>query len=586
MKKRIRKGFSCMMAASIATMTMIGCSQGKDDQYLNATELKIGICNGGLGYHWAELVAEKFEETYKNVSFEDGKVGVKVNINPQKDEFSIASIGAAISNNVNAEDMYFTFHDLELKFAKLGYAKNLNDAVYEKCFTDDGQIAEYDPETKTYKNGTMSIYDKLFDVHKESKYLDKELSAFPELEKGFYSLPYEDCLSGFIYDYDLFKERGWLDYDGIDGLPDTEDDFFDLLDRIVEAGIIPFTSANDVTWYMQEGFQDAFFAQYEGYDNAALCYTYDGEYTFLKDDLPLDIVNQIKDEAYFEETENGYTVSIDEKNAWLLAYQPSKNAYARFLRKLISGNYFDSSNFYKQTYSFTDAQQTFIMSKLGKANQKRIAMIQEGEWWENEARAYFNYTGGYGTREFRFFPLPYIAGQKDKTVRSLGNYSRGSDIFINNKTKKYDLCKLFLQFSRSEESLETFTMETGITQFYKYDLDDAQLQKLTPFGRNVYKIKMTDESGITVVTAKDKKEASNFFNSAGDTVMGGMGSWIRNYAGKNGAIIYEDTFTAFMKRSGVAGSGTTLLSAEDYIKGVRQFYTKEKWEAAYSSYKN
>lgn len=578
MKKIFKRILTGILLLSMSLTTFIGCNGSRG----NTTILNVGVVNDGLGYAWAEKVAREFEKKYENVSFEEGKVGVTVDINPQKDEFSMASIEAAISNEVNAEDMYFTNIDLAIRFAKLGYAMNITDLVNEKCYTADGEIADYDPTTKKYSNGTMSIYDKMFDVHKESKYLDKELASFPELKKGYYSLPYEDCLSGFIYDYDLFKERGWLDYDGVDGLPDNEYDFFNLLDRIVAAGMIPFTSANDVTWYMQEGFQDAFFAQYEGYEDASLCYTYDGEYIFNKEDLPQEIVNQIKSEAYFEETEAGYMVQIDEKNAWLLAYQPSKKAYAEFLRRLISGSYFDSSNFYKLTYSYTDAQQTFIMSKLGKENQMRIAMIQDGEWWENEARAWFNYTGGYGKRDFRFFPLPYIEGQKDENARSIGNYSKGTDVFINNKTKKYDLCKLFLQFTRSESSLETFTMETGITQFYKYDLNDEQLKQLTPFGRNVYKIKMTDNSGVNVVTSKVKKEACDFFNGAGDTVMGGMGSWIRNYAGTNNSIIYEDTFTALIKRSGLGGS--TLLTAEKYMEGVYSFYTKEKWEAAYNSY--
>ena len=596
MKKFFKTSVITLLLASIS-MGTIGCSSGTKDTG-NRTVLDVGVTNGGLGYHWAELIAEKFEEKYANVSFEEGKTGVYVDINPQKNEFSIDSIQAAIANEQGAEDIYFTFHDVGLKFAKLGYAKNINDLVYEKAYTADGEVAEWNSETKSYVNATMSVYDKLFPIHQEShNFSDDKLDGVLSGEKdgiaddlngdgiandaGFYALPFEDELSGFIYDYDLFKEKGWLDYDGIDGLPDNEEDFFDLFDRIVDAGMIPYTTG-DVTWYMQEGFQDAFFAQYEGYDNAALNYTYNGEYVFAKSDLPADVVDSIKNEDYFEDTSEGYKVQITAENAWLLVYQPSKVAYANFVRRLTDTDYYDMANFHKTTYSYTDAQQTFVMSKLGKQNQKRIAMIQEGEWWENEARVFFDYTGGYGSREFRFFPLPQINGQKDASVRSLGNYSRGTDLFINAKTKKYDLAKLFVQFAHSESSLETFTMETGITRFYKYDLNDEQLAKMTPFGRNVYKIKMTDTSGVTVFTAKDKTEADPFYNSSKMT-MGGMGTWIRVLEpGSSTKLITEDTFTAFINRSGAPG--TIRLSAEDYIDGMRRYYTKTAWENAYRAF--
>ena len=125
-------------------------------------------------------------------------------------------------------------------------------------------------------------------------------------------------------------------------------------------------------------------------------------------------------------------------------------------------------------------------------------------------------------------------------------------------------------------------METGITRFYKYDLNDEQLAKMTPFGRNVYKIKMTDTSGVTVFTAKDKTEADPFYNSSKMT-MGGMGTWIRVLEpGSSTKLITEDTFTAFINRSGAPG--TIRLSAEDYIDGMRRYYTKTAWENAYRAF--
>lgn len=575
-----------IIAAALAAITvtaMTGCGGGaggtsgggKPADTKNKTTLNVGVVNAGTGYAWAEKVARAFEEKYANVSFEEGKTGVYVDINPQKSEFTPTAIEAAIKNEQNAEDIYFTTYLLEKSLAKKGVIANIDDIVYEKAYTANGEIAEYDPTTKTYIGATQSIYDKMADVHKVSHNLSESVIT----GGGFYSLPYEDHLSGFIYDYDLFKEKGWLSYDGIDGLPDTEDDFFDLMDRIVDAGMIPYVTGN-VSWYMADGFQDAFFAQYEGYENAELCYTYDGEYTFAKDDLPSSIVNEIKSEEWFEETADGYKVQITAENAWILIYQPSKSAYARFMRKLTDPKYFDYKNYFKGTFSYSEAQQTFIMSKLGKQNQQRIAMIQEGEWWENEARFSFNYTGGYGSREFRFFPLPEIEGQKTDT-RSLGNYSRGTDIVVNAKTKQLELCKLFLQYVHSESALETFTMETGTTRMYKYDLSDEQLKNLTPFGRNVYEIKLSGKSQVTIYTATDETCANDFYK-AGEYTMGGMGCYLR-CRDASGNMIWEDTFTALLNRSGAPGSNSTKMSYEDYMAGLYRYFNKADWEAAYKS---
>ena len=65
--------------------------------------------------------------------------------------------------------------------------------------------------------------------------------------------------------------------------------------------------------------------------------------------------------------------------------------------------------------------------------------------------------------------------------------------------------------------------------------------------------------------------------------MGGMGTWIRVLEpGSSTKLITEDTFTAFINRSGAPG--TIRLSAEDYIDGMRRYYTKTAWENAYRAF--
>lgn len=596
MKNPIKKIVSLAMLPVLTIPFFAGC-KGDDDK--NKTVLKIGVYNGGLGYAWAEDLEKKFEEAYADVSFEEGKKGVNLKINPQKELFDSETVQATIMQNQDAEDVYYTFYRAGGIFSRKGLASNITDIVTEKCYKDDGSLAEYNAETGTYVGATKSLADKLSTEYQKAFYFDAQEVDYdgdgaPNIKEGYYSLPYQDDLSGFIYDYDLFKEKGWLDYDGVDGLPDTIEDFFDLMDRIVSAGMIPYTFAATQTFYYTSAFRDAFMTQYEGYDNASLAYTYDGTYTFPADTFDADTVEE---ENMTVNSDGTQTVTITPQNAWMLAYQPSKTAYIEFMRDLVDPKYFDPDAS-STTLDFTGAQQQFILSKLGKQGQKRIAMIYEGEWWENEARANFNYTGGYGSRDFRFFPMPYISGQKDENARSLGTYYAGCSLFVNEKSTKKDLVRLWLQFSHSESALETQTIMTGVTRAYDFDLDDSQLAKMTPFGRNTYQIKKglyknKGESGnlnVEVATEFSWADGHLFYSSC---PMGGLGARNAGALGSTattqnfGEIDYADSFIikVFFEEAGKF-AGEKKLSAAEYIDGMYDYYTKENWTNAYNSWLN
>ena len=604
MKKNLKNIICTALIPVLAASSFVGCGGGdtssNDEGFKytgNETTLKIGIFNGGLGYSWLEKVGREFEKDFANVSFENGKMGVRIVPHPDKVSFRADLVQSAIEQNVNADDIYYLAIYTGPEYIYKGYAADITSAVVDKVYLDNGELAdmEWDAEQGKLvaKAGatapTKSIADKMVDTNRVGYYyseneLDFNKDGTADYNPGYYSLPFENSLSGFIYDYDLFSEMGWLDYDGIDGLPDTMDDFFDLLDRIVAADMIPYTFSKGVSNYWP-GLYDAFIAQYEGLDAAELNFTYDGEYTFdattsaqIKADYP-----DVENEEYLTVNADGtYTVEIDSKNAWLLAYQPSKSELMKFLRKLADPKYFDP-DIYKETHNYTAAQDQFVLSKLGKNKQKRIAMMYEGEWWENETRANFNYTGGYGKREFRFFPLPYIEGQKDEDVRSVCDYSRGVDLFVNAKTKKLDLCKLWLQYAHSESALETFTMETGVTRFYDYDLDEEQLKTLTPFGRNTYKIKMTNETGVTVFASRAWIDPNDFYR---DTPMGGFSAYIGTtaYYEWGGSSPYSP-IQWMVEHAGVEGQGV-YIGIDTIVNGITDYYTKANWEQAYNAWES
>ena len=70
----------------------------------NVTQLNIKIFNGGLGYAWLETIADDFMRTFKDVSFEPNKKGVKVNITPNK-QFTDLHLNMASGADLTDEDL-------------------------------------------------------------------------------------------------------------------------------------------------------------------------------------------------------------------------------------------------------------------------------------------------------------------------------------------------------------------------------------------------------------------------------------------------------------------------------------------------
>ncbi len=572
-------------------------SAGSTVDLSNATELKVGVFNGGLGHAWALTLEKEFEERYANVSFEPGKMGVNVIINPQKDLFKTTTIKAAISQNSSPEDIYYTCYEFYREFAEDGIALNMTDIIQENAYTADGEIADFTVENGkvVYTNATTNLENKMTDFHKEAFYmtgstLDVNGNGVTtddvDLEEGYYALPYETSLTGFIYDHDLFEQEDWLNYSGINGLPGTMEEFFNLLDTIKQADMIPYISGPSNYWY---GFTAAFMAQYEGEDAAQLTYTYDGTYTFdaeqakvVKENVQQYMKIDIEAQDYITVNEdNSYTATITPQSAYLLAYMPGQEAYADFCRRVATSGYFDA-NMHDTAYTFDKVQSVFVQSVLGKQGQKRIAMLFEGEWWENEARANFNYTGGYGKRDFRFMPIPEIDGQTTEGY-SMGTSTAGTNLFVNAKTKQKELCRLWMQFAHSEHALEVFTLSNGaVRNAFEYDLSDEQLATLSKFGQSVYKLKngLDEYEDVTLYAPSAYLQCHDFYNVC---PMGG-------YASEVGCAL-RGKFTEWQSVGGLWGSmyghagdqNNDYWTVEQFMEGVYEHYTAN-WKGAYDGW--
>lgn len=569
---KVFKKIGIALLAGIMTVIPLTACKTSENDGLDPTKtpLRIGVYNGGFGYDWANELAEKFEQYYANTPFEDGKTGVDVEILPgDKTAYEPETLITRLQKGNETADIYYTAATNHWDFYEEGVAADIDGVMREKVYAADGNLA---PEGQ----GQNSIFDKMEEYFQTS---------FLEEDGKFYAFPYMDSIVGLVYDHDLLINRGILheDVDGnVTDYPQTYNEFKNMLDRIDRAGMIGLTYSSQDAGFYTTCILSALVAQYEGLESAELNLTYGGEngtdYTFPTGTFTADELKELGG----SETAAGQTVKITAQNAYLLSRQPGKLAALQFVEMLFSGNrqYLDPK-LGNLTQSFSQTQTNFIQSeKLSQEStaenaQQPIAMIVEGEWWENEARQQFIDMGtafgealyGYGVRDFRFMPLPFADGSKsDKHVYH--SLSSGSTAFVNARSEHKDLAGLWIQFALQESSLEAFTLKTGIVLPYEFDLSEKQQQELTPFAQNVYSIR-TDEN---VIISRHSNMCD--FKKYGDgAIVGGFGDNM-TFAMSTGNIS-TDPFNLFLSYS---------YTSAQLMEGNEKYLTKEMWTGKYNDY--
>lgn len=574
--KVVNKAFGAVLAMIFSVSFFAACAKpgqtesgGEDNS--TKTQLTIGVYNGGLGWTWASALADKFEEAYADVSFEEGKVGVEVQITPgEKTAYEPDPLITNIQSGNYTQDIFYTAASNHWDFYEKGVAADIDDILTEKVYDESGNLADEG-------QGTMSIADKM------DPYFQ---TGFKEADGKYHGFPYMDSIVGIVYDHDLLTKRGILheDADGnVTDYPKTYTEFKEMLDEIQTAGMIGLTySAQDASFYTT-CIYSALVAQNEGLDAAQLNLSYGGnegtDYIFPAGTF----TSQELAEIGGTENAAGQTVKITAANAYLLSHQPGKLDAMKFVEMLFGNGmqYLDPTVSFA-TQSYSETQKSFINSeKLSQEQPDKaqpIAMIVEGEWWENEARQHFIDMGtafgdavyGYGKRDFRFMPLPFSDNAKSDT-EVYHSLSSGSIAFVNRNSAHKDLAGLWIQFSLQESSLEEFTLETGAVLAYEYDLSEEQKSQLTPFARNVYEIRKERDN---VVISRHTNSCD--FKRYGDAaIVGGYGDNMT--CAMSSGNVTSDPFELFLHNS-------NHYTAQDYINGNIAYLNKEMWTQKYSTY--
>ena len=455
----------------IGIMTLAGCGGGGGGGNVDKgkAQLTIATFDGGVGDQWLKNAKEIFEEKYQDYTdFEEGKTGVQIHIT------KVRYAGDYILDTDLQYDMYFTEGVNYSLMAGKGKMLDITDILTEE-----------NPE-----DGGKKIIDKV----------DTNLKDFMNRGDKYYALPFYDCIYGFVYDKDLFKEKSFYmtntggftndeaefgpgpngyqgDWD--DGLPKTYAQFGQLLARMKLRGVTPFTFSADTNQsaYTARALM-SFWADDEGAEQTNLNYTFNGTAT--------NIITGFNDGVPTIESE-----TITKENGYRLRRQAGVYNALRF-----ADDYFAADpDYYLASSSVYTAQDAFVVNKYVGGTNKPVAMLVEGTWWQNESVNSFRRAQRLGADSFNYGLMPIPKSDDSKVGQNATflnlNESYG---FIKAGTKHAALAKEFFKFLHTDAQLEAFTLETGMTRGLNYTVSESTMDKVSTYTRDLISIKQSDRA--------------------------------------------------------------------------------------------
>lgn len=498
--KILVKTASLLLAAAFVLTGLTACGgdrPGRPDTHKfdkKMTQLYIANYGGGFGERWLNDYITLFEKKMKTKSYEPGKEGVQVfpQTNPDMYSYGLAS-QQMLNSNMN---LYFT------------ESVDYFDGIRNNRFADISDVYGYVPEGEK-----RSIGDKVFPEQKEILNVDGK----------YYAIPTYQTFRGLVYDVDMFNEKKLYfneegkigekldsadkstgpngkkgDFD--DGLPRTYDEFFRLCEQIKGLGCTPICWTGEHRVRYAQHLLEALYVDAQGKDEYNLRFTL-GE----GDAKECDVITG------FDESGNPVTerITINKDNYKMVTRQKGLYYALSFLERIIDDGYYSKDSF-GDTISHVMNHYNFLHSK--DDGSKRIAMMLEGTWWEEEADPTFKEMGDGNeryTRKFGFMPLPKAPGQplSDQVLYNANH----AYAFINSNCDKahLEVAKDFLKFIHSDEMLRLFTSYTGVSKDLDYTLTDAEKSKLSYYSQTVYEAgRASIEAGRGLVLASDVSQES------------------------------------------------------------------------------
>lgn len=519
--------------------------------------------DGGYGIKWAEDAARKFEADNAETSFEEGKKGVQITVEPSK---SLAQDGAATNlKNLNYE-IVFTEQSNYYDFIKNNAALDITEWVTTP-------LSEY--------GESKSITDKM-------RADDVEYYAQSAAKPQYYGIPWYVAFPSINYDVTLFEDNCYyfaaegqgdkdgfindantpkslgpdgktgvidgVDYSIDDGMPATFDEFFVMCDKMVDDGVVPFIWTGSVQSYVNNLFT-ALTANIEGYDAMNLNYTFEGTASDLIASINEGVI------AYDE------AIEISATNGYELRRQEGKYQALKFLQRLIATQnddgtpkYYNYADCFGQSTSHLAAQTKFLQSKY--RTDTPIAMLVDGTWWYAEAGATFNAMSGYQgasqkDRKLGILCLPQPEAGKEKATTLVSAWTTSAVARKNMDVSKIKVARAFFRYLHTDEQLSKFMVTANGIRPYNFDLTNVSENDLSAYTLQQYKMYQNYETVNPYSTAPIVRNYLTSLTNDYTTIVNG-----KSYT------LVTDAFN----------SGVT---AEEYFLGMQTYMTEQSWRSKF-----
>ena len=585
--KRFSKICAIALSALCATSLFAcgGNGDNDDDKQLDPTKTSIRICyyNGGLRDVWINDVITEFKKDFADYSFEEGKLGVDVDLSSSKDHRGANYKMSTLDTDF---DVFFLEDVDYYDFKVAGNFYDITDVVTNKAITGvkDGNLVSSESKTieekltpyaRTYYNlGTESAPEYwAMPFHSSTMNINYNVDLF---DKGYYfakgktaegmsDAELEQNLP-FLFTDD--KENLSAGPDGVegtydDGMPATFADMNALMKYMVANGVTPFLWTGRSNFYITK-LANEIWANVSGEDQIKLSYQLGGGEA---DDLvTLDDDGNI---VYDGDKVKTFKETIGNDNTYKLHLSEGKLAALKFIENIFSsGDYYTKDSVNGQ-YTHLNAQEDFITSGYDE-EAPNVAMLIDGTWWESEGRDYFDEKGAnsFGNRKFGIMPIPKLDASRigeDETKLIVCN----SSVYIrgNCTGAKAEVAKTFFSYLHSDKVLNMFTAETNIMREFEYELTNESLNKMSYYGKMNYGIFHNDKVHIVPIRplTDDAVRHCSLLNEL---------SWGWN-TGKSNSVA-DMLFNGAKGKSESEGGYT----AEQLFKAVYEYYSKN-WSKIY-----
>lgn len=526
MNKKFTRISALALTGLLGVSALAGCNQPNEKPWGDKIRIDVSLYSGGYGTDWFIDLANEYNASQD-----------KYYINKLPDNKNdIYQISQKIVAGIKEADLFITNSSDIGSLLKSGKLIDLTEVYNTKHEGEDtdvkGKVQDYELVQRTMgKDGVM------------------------------YALPYQTGLSGIVYDHDLFEDMGLLfkdnttengltkGRDGVegtydDGLPVTYEDFKDLVDAIKVKQMIPFIISDKIETGLTEPVAEAIWAQYDGLTNYQISYNYNGTYKSPSTGAETVITPDTGYKLFSEGLMEGRTKA------------------ATFFKEMLiasDNNYNDVTN--TSGWSHTDAQGKFLMSHN---TDKRVAMIFEGAWWENEAKPSFAADArnngdewAYGNRDFRMMPIPSFPGESAESAgKNYFDVGGAGTVFAlkqNDAEKEAGIID-FLKAYTKDKNLRNFTKRSGALLPYDYEFTPEDVASFTPFTKNM----------IDILSSP----STQLLNTQGYMIAGGMRKPLRW-----DIRINEQSASSLMAtmRKG---------SVSDYANALKAMYNSTNWSSA------